>query len=108
MLRFYAKTVENLRLRIHALPEPAVLQLRFQSDSQYCGQQLADTYYNLEPQKASLYLAITALPYAFNLFYGIFCDSIPLFGSRKRNYIILMGFFQFALLAPGFIPIPNV
>jgi len=71
-------------------------------------QQLADEYYDLEPGLASFYLAITALPYAFTLFYGIFCDSIPLFGSRKRNYIILMGFLQCAFLAPALFPIPNV
>ena len=34
------------------------------------------------------------LPWTPKLFYGIITDTFPIFGSRKRSYIILMGSIQ--------------
>jgi MFS family permease len=34
------------------------------------------------------------LPWSPKLLYGIFIDTFPILGSRKRNYLILMGFIQ--------------
>ena len=36
-----------------------------------------------------------ALPWTPKLFYGIITDSFPIWGSRKKNYIIVMSMLQF-------------
>lgn len=46
-----------------------------------------------------LWLSYINLPWALKLFYGIFSDSIPIFGSTKRYYILIMGVLQFIALA---------
>ena len=48
-------------------------------------------FYHLEPAQTSQYTALISLPWSLKLFYGLFTDTFPLFGSRKRNYMILMG-----------------
>ena len=35
-----------------------------------------------------------ALPWTPKLFYGIITDSFPIFGSRKKSYIIIMSLLQ--------------
>ncbi len=39
-------------------------------------------------------MALICLPQVPVFFYGIFVDSVPIFNSRKRSYIILMSFVQ--------------
>lgn len=34
-------------------------------------------------------------PWAIKVFYGIISDTLPIFGSRKRNWLVLLGFVQF-------------
>jgi MFS family permease len=48
-----------------------------------------------------------SLPWTPKLFYGLFTDTFPLFGSRKRNYLILMGMLQGLSLAVCTLPLPN-
>ena len=36
-------------------------------------------------------LTIIAVPWALKVFYGIITDSFPIFGSTKKNYLILLG-----------------
>lgn len=38
------------------------------------------------------------LPWTFKLIYGIIADNIPIYGSRRRSYVILSGLLQFATL----------
>jgi hypothetical protein len=45
------------------------------------------------------------LPWTIKIVYGIFTDTFPICGSRKRNYIILMGFIQGAVLLILFFPL---
>lgn len=35
-------------------------------------------------------MAVIGLPMIFAFFMGVFSESIPLFGSRKKSYLILM------------------
>jgi hypothetical protein len=34
------------------------------------------------------------MPWVPKLVYGIFTDTFPIFGSRKRSYLIIMGLLQ--------------
>lgn len=47
--------------------------------------------YGLAPGKSTQYAALISLPWTPKIVYGFFTDTFPIFGSRKRNYVILMG-----------------
>jgi hypothetical protein len=48
------------------------------------------------------------LPWSPKILYGFFTDTFPIFGSRKRSYLILMGLVQGITLVVVFFPIENV
>jgi MFS family permease len=64
-------------------------------------------HYHLSPSATSQYTALLSLPWTPKLLYGLFTDTFPLFGSRKRNYLILMGLIQGICLALAFFPSDN-
>jgi len=47
--------------------------------------------YGLSPAMMGLYLSYTTLPWMIKPFWGIITDSKPLFGYRRKSYIILFG-----------------
>jgi hypothetical protein len=49
----------------------------------------------LEPDYVQALGTYIALPWTLKLIYGMICDSVPLCGSRKKSYIILLAFIQF-------------
>lgn len=55
-------------------------------------QDLFKNYYELEPAKTSSLLAIVWIPWGVKFLYGITADSIPILGSRKKSWLILIGF----------------
>ena len=52
--------------------------------------------YQLEPTETQSLTAAMTLSWTPKLFYGIISDTFPIFGTRKKSYIMLMGFLQFA------------
>ena len=52
-------------------------------------------YYALEPEATQSLTAIMTLSWTPKLLYGIIADTFPIFGTRKKSYIILMGLLQF-------------
>ena len=51
---------------------------------------LADRY-KVEPSQLQTSIAIIAAPWAPKIFYGIIIDTLPIFGSTKKSYLILLG-----------------
>ena len=47
--------------------------------------------YHLEPETVQNISSLIVLPWTPKIVYGIFTDTFPLFGSRKRSYLIVMG-----------------
>ena len=47
--------------------------------------------------------SITGIPWSCKLLYGIMSDKLPLFGYKRKSYIILMGFLQFSSLFSIFL-----
>lgn len=43
---------------------------------------------HLTAAQVSSYLAIMMLPWVFKPFYGVICDFVPLFGYRRKSYLI--------------------
>ena len=64
-------------------------------------------FYNLTPATTAQYSAIISLPWTPKLLYGLFTDTFPIFGSRKRNYLILMGAIQCICLTLAFFKWKN-
>jgi len=64
--------------------------------------------YLIEPQRSSVLQSYIWLPWTPKLLYGIITDCVPIFGSTKRSYIILMGLVQgTCCLLIAFIPFSN-
>ena len=59
---------------------------------------LFKTYYGLEPGRIQSLMAYTGLPVAFKLLYGITSDTFPLFGSRRKSYLIILSALEFILI----------
>ena len=52
--------------------------------------------YQLEPAETQSLTAAMSLSWTPKIFYGIISDTFPICGTRKKSYIMLMGFLQFA------------
>jgi hypothetical protein len=61
--------------------------------------------------RVALFMQIAALPWNFKIIAGLFCDGLPLCGSRRRNYLLLSTLLSgvlwlaLALVPPAFIPL---
>lgn len=51
----------------------------------------------------TLYMSIIHIPWSVKIIYGLISDNVPLFGTRRKSYIVLMGILQFFSLAFIFI-----
>ena len=52
--------------------------------------------YALEPNETQSFTALMALSWTPKLFYGIISDTFPIYGTRKKSYLVLMGLLQFS------------
>jgi hypothetical protein len=71
-------------------------------------QDLFKNYYKLQPTHTQLLTTVIFFPWITKFFYGIVADSVPIFGSRKKSWLVIMGLIQFfALQTAGWLPIEN-
>ena len=56
---------------------------------------LFKAYYHLDPGRVQTLQAFTFLPWSIKIFYGLISDNIPLFGSRRKSYLLIMALLQF-------------
>jgi MFS family permease len=61
-------------------------------------------YLFLEPSQTQSLNTIIGLPWTIRFLYGIISDSLPIFGSRKRGYYILMSILAIVFLIPLMFP----
>ena len=52
-------------------------------------QDVLKTHYGIQPTLMQKATTICALPFSFKLIYGFIADNIPLFGSKKKSYLLL-------------------
>jgi hypothetical protein len=50
--------------------------------------------YGLDPGYSQTLSSIIMLPWAFKIVYGLISDNVPIFGSKRRSYCILLSFMQ--------------
>jgi uncharacterized protein with PQ loop repeat len=53
---------------------------------------------HIQPAEMSFLTAIINFPWCLKLFYGIIADNVYIFGSRRRNYIIINSILAFLML----------
>lgn len=59
----------------------------------------------LDSDKAATFLSLCILPWSFKIIAGLLVDGLPIFGSRRRAYLLLSGLIASATwLAMGFSP----
>jgi MFS family permease len=46
----------------------------------------------------AVYISIIHIPWSLKILYGLISDNVPLFGTRRKSYLILMGCIQFLAL----------
>jgi len=51
-------------------------------------------YYGLDPGYVQILGTFVGLPWSFKIVYGLISDNCPLFGSRRRSYLILLSMLQ--------------
>jgi len=61
------------------------------------------SYLHLEPSYMAQLSSISGLPWSIKLLYGLLSDNVPMFGSKRRSYVVLMGLFQFLSLLLVFL-----
>jgi len=64
-------------------------------------------YYNLEPALTTSIGIFVWFPWDIKVLYGLIGDSVPVCGSRKRPWLIIMGFIQFTALVLAAICLPK-
>ena len=59
---------------------------------------LFKAYYDLEPGRSQTLQAVTDIPWSIKLVYGLISDNLPICGSRRKSYLIIMGLLQFSMM----------
>lgn len=50
-----------------------------------------------------IYMSIIHIPWSFKIIYGLISDNVPLCGTRRKSWLIIMGILQFLSLMSLFI-----
>ena len=53
------------------------------------------------------YSSIISFPWSIKLFYGLISDNLPIWGSKRRSYLILNGVLSLLCMLPLIIYSPN-
>jgi MFS-type transporter involved in bile tolerance (Atg22 family) len=60
-------------------------------------------YLGLDPGEMQIYMSIIHIPWSFKILYGLISDNVPLCGTRRKSWLIIMGLVQFFSLMSLFI-----
>jgi len=52
----------------------------------------------MDPGDMTMYMSMIHIPWSIKIIYGLISDNIPIAGTRRKSYIILMGLLQFTSL----------
>jgi len=47
-------------------------------------------YYNLDPGYVQVLSSFISFPWSVKIFYGIISDNLPIFGSRRKSYLMIL------------------
>lgn len=49
----------------------------------------------LDPGEMQIYISIIHIPWSFKILYGLISDNVPICGTRRKSWLIIMGILQF-------------
>lgn len=49
----------------------------------------------LDPGEMQIYISIIHIPWSFKILYGLISDNVPICGTRRKSWLIIMGVLQF-------------
>jgi len=55
-------------------------------------------HFKLDPGKVQVFNSVIMFPWTIKIVYGWISDNIPIFGSRRKSYIIICSILQFTAL----------
>jgi MFS family permease len=55
-------------------------------------------YLGLDPGEMATYVSIIHIPWSFKILYGLISDNVPIMGTRRKSYLVLMGAVDFLAL----------
>ena len=55
-------------------------------------------YLKLDPGEMTGLVSMIMMPWSVKILYGLISDNVPLFGTRRRSYVVIMGLLEFAAL----------
>ena len=61
-------------------------------------QDLFKTYFKMDPGDKTVFMSMIHLPWSIKIVYGLISDNVPIAGTRRKSYIVLMGVLQFLSL----------
>jgi len=64
-------------------------------------------YLGLDPGEMAIYISIIHIPWSFKILYGLISDNVPICGTRRKSYLVIMGFIQFIALMSLFVFCPE-
>lgn len=67
-----------------------------------------EQYLKLSPSKMAFHLSVVAFPWSLKVLYGIITDNVPILGSYRKPYVIIMGLLQFKALVFLFVDRVNL
>ena len=50
--------------------------------------------YNMQPTEMQVLATIIWIPWSIKFFFGMLADSVPIYKSRRRSYLIIMALIQ--------------
>lgn len=65
-------------------------------------QDLFKSYLKMDPGDMTKHMSIIHLPWSIKLLYGLISDNVPICGTRRKAYIIIMGVLQFVALMTAY------
>ena len=60
-------------------------------------------YLKLDPGVMTGLISFIMFPWSIKILYGLISDNVPIFGTRRKSYIILAGIVEFAALLSIYI-----
>ena len=66
-------------------------------------QDLLKESFKVEPSVMQKYTSLLYLPFSFKVFYGFITDNIPIFGSKKKYYMVIMAALQFGAMVTAWL-----
>lgn len=64
-------------------------------------------YLGLDPGEMQIYMSLISLPWSLKILYGLISDNVPICGTRRKSWLIIMGLIETTALFILFFTLPE-